>query len=74
VDLELCANEVLGIAGLLGSGRTELAGLIFGIDTPNSGSLVVGGEKVNTFSPLESLKRGIAYAPKTAKRRESSAS
>ena len=67
VDLALSANEVLGIAGLLGSGRTELAGLIFGIDTPNHGSLMVGGEKVNTFSPLESLKRGIALCPEDRK-------
>lgn len=67
VDLEISASEVLGIAGLLGSGRTELAGLIFGIDTPNSGSLIVGGEKVNTFSPLESLKRGIALCPEDRK-------
>src|SRR5262249_51490956 len=35
VDLELQANEVVGLAGLLGSGRTELANLIFGIDTPD---------------------------------------
>jgi galactofuranose transport system ATP-binding protein len=67
VDLELSANEVLGIAGLLGSGRTELAGLIFGLDPPNNGSLIVGGEKVNTFSPLESLKRGVALCPEDRK-------
>jgi monosaccharide-transporting ATPase len=67
VDLELNANEILGIAGLLGSGRTELAGLIFGLDTPDNGSLVVGGEKVNRFSPLESLKRGIALCPEDRK-------
>ena len=67
VDLELRASEVLGIAGLLGSGRTELAGLIFGIDSPDKGSLIVCGEKVNTFSPLESLKRGIALCPEDRK-------
>ena len=67
VDLELNANEVLGIAGLLGSGRTELAGLMFGIDAPDSGSLIVDGEKVNRFSPLESLKRGIALCPEDRK-------
>ncbi|MBN1920375.1 MAG: sugar ABC transporter ATP-binding protein [Anaerolineae bacterium] len=67
VDLELNANEVLGIAGLLGSGRTEMAGLIFGIDAPDSGSLIVDGEKVNKFSPLESLKRGIALCPEDRK-------
>jgi monosaccharide-transporting ATPase len=67
VDLELNANEVLGIAGLLGSGRTAMAGLIFGIDSPDNGSLIVNGEKVNKHSPLESLKRGIALSPEDRK-------
>ena len=67
VDLELSAHEVLGIAGLLGSGRTELAGLIFGIDAPNNGSLIVDGKKVSSFSPLESLKRGVALCPEDRK-------
>lgn len=67
MDLELYAHEILGIAGLLGSGRTEMAGLIFGIDTPDNGSLIVSGESVNRFSPLESLKRGIALCPEDRK-------
>jgi len=67
VDLELSTNEVLGIAGLLGSGRTELAGLIFGIEAPDNGSLIVGGERVSNFSPTESLKRGIALCPEDRK-------
>jgi simple sugar transport system ATP-binding protein len=67
LDLELNANEILGIAGLLGSGRTEMAGLIFGIDSPDKGSLIVCGEKVTRFSPLESLKRGIALCPEDRK-------
>jgi galactofuranose transport system ATP-binding protein len=67
MDLEIYAHEILGIAGLLGSGRTEMASLIFGIDSPDNGSLVVSGEKVNRFSPLESLKRGIALCPEDRK-------
>ena len=67
VDLELNMGEVVGIAGLLGSGRTEMAGLIFGIDTPDTGSLTVHGEKVNHFSPFDSLKRGIALCPEDRK-------
>src|ERR1051325_10243916 len=67
VDFELNASEILGIAGLLGSGRTEMAELIFGIDAPDTGSLTVGGEKVTRFSPLESLKRGIALCPEDRK-------
>ncbi len=67
IDLELNSGEVVGVAGLLGSGRTELAGLIFGIDAPDTGSLTVNGKKVNRFSPLESLKRGIALCPEDRK-------
>lgn len=67
VDLKLNANEILGITGLLGSGRTEMAGLIFGIDAPDHGSLTVDGEKVNNFSPFASLKRGIALCPEDRK-------
>jgi monosaccharide-transporting ATPase len=67
VDLELNTNEVVGIAGLLGSGRTELADLIFGIDTPDTGSLLVKGQQVDRFSPMESLKRGIALCPEDRK-------
>jgi simple sugar transport system ATP-binding protein len=67
IDLELNANEVIGIAGLLGSGRTELAELIFGVDTPDTGSLLVNGQKVDHFSPMESLKRGVALCPEDRK-------
>ncbi len=67
VDIELNTNEVLGIAGLLGSGRTEMANLIFGIDAPDNGSLTISGEKVNNFSPLNSLKRGVALCPEDRK-------
>ncbi len=67
VDLELNASEILGIAGLLGSGRTELASLIFGLDAPDNGSLTVCGEKVTSFSPYDSLKRGIALCPEDRK-------
>lgn len=67
IDLELNAGEVVGIAGLLGSGRTELANLIFGIDTPDTGALLVNGQKVEHFSPMHSLKRGIALCPEDRK-------
>ena len=66
-DLELGMGEVVGIAGLLGSGRTEMASLIFGIDTPDTGELTVNSERVNRFSPSESLKRGIALCPEDRK-------
>jgi simple sugar transport system ATP-binding protein len=67
IDMELFASEVVGIAGLLGSGRTELANLTFGIDAPDAGTLMVNGTQVNHFSPLDSLKIGVALCPEDRK-------
>ncbi len=67
VDLEMFVGEVVGIAGLLGSGRTELAKLIFGIDSPDTGTLLIDGSKVEHFSPLQSLKSGVALCPEDRK-------
>jgi simple sugar transport system ATP-binding protein len=66
-DLELRAGEVVGLAGLLGSGRTEIAGLLFGIDKPDSGSLLVDGTPVAHHSPLGSIGRGVALCPEDRK-------
>jgi simple sugar transport system ATP-binding protein len=66
-DLELHAGEVVGLAGLLGSGRTEIAGLLFGIDKPDKGSLVVKGRPIQDYSPLGSIKRGVALCPEDRK-------
>ncbi len=66
-DVELYANQVVGVAGLLGSGRTELANLLFGVDAPDSGTLLVNGEPVQDFSPRASLKRGVALCPEDRK-------
>ncbi len=66
-DLELHAGEVLGIAGLLGSGRTEIAHLLFGVESPDSGTLHVAGVAVNDFSPLASIARGVALCPEDRK-------
>jgi monosaccharide-transporting ATPase len=67
IDMELFASEVVGIAGLLGSGRTELANLTFGIDTPDKGTLMMNDSKVNHFSPLDSLRIGVALCPEDRK-------
>ena len=67
LDLELVASEVLGLAGLLGSGRTEVVNLLFGIDKPDSGSLTLKGKEIEKFSPLESLNNGLALCPEDRK-------
>lgn len=66
-DMELYAGEVLGLAGLLGSGRTETAQLLFGMDKPDSGTLTVNGEAVKKFSPADSITNGIAFCPEDRK-------
>jgi galactofuranose transport system ATP-binding protein len=67
MDVSLRASEVLGIAGLLGSGRTELVNLLFGVDTPDTGSLLVNSQRVRRYSPINSLKHGIALCPEDRK-------
>ena len=66
-DMELHEGEVMGFAGLLGSGRTETANILFGIDKPDSGSLNIDGKNVMDFSPLASIKRGVALCPEDRK-------
>ncbi|MBN1535381.1 MAG: sugar ABC transporter ATP-binding protein [Anaerolineales bacterium] len=67
LDLELHGGEVVGLAGLLGSGRTETAQLLFGIDKPDEGSIVIEGQPVNKYSPLNSIAHGVALCPEDRK-------
>ncbi len=66
-DLSLRAGEVVGLAGLLGSGRTEVAKLIFGAIRPDSGRLDVGGDRIGMHSPTQSLRHGMAFCPEDRK-------
>ncbi len=66
-DLDLHAGEVVGLAGLLGSGRTEIARLLFGVDKPDSGTLMFAGKVIKAFSPLASIVRGISLSPEDRK-------
>ncbi len=67
MDISLHNGEVLGLAGLVGSGRTELAGLLFGLEAPDSGKLEVDGRKINKHSPTNSIIQGIALSPEDRK-------
>jgi len=60
-DLVLCRGEVLGIAGLIGSGRTELARAVFGLDEVVSGRVRVDGVSTTGWKPPRMLKRGVGY-------------
>jgi ribose transport system ATP-binding protein len=63
VDLMLRRGEVLGLAGLMGSGRTELAQALFGIDHVDSGELLLNGEKGPLGDPGAAIDAGIALIP-----------
>jgi monosaccharide-transporting ATPase len=62
VDLAVYEGEIVGVAGLLGSGRTELARLLAGIDRPDTGDLTVDGTRRRFRGPRDALKHRIAYA------------
>jgi galactofuranose transport system ATP-binding protein len=66
-DLELNAGEIVGIAGLLGSGRTELARLLFGLDASDGGDIFVNAERVSMRSPAEAVALGLALCPEERK-------
>jgi len=67
LDLHIHSGEVLGLAGLLGSGRTELARLLFGIDRADSGGATSAGRPVVLRSPGSSLKLGFGFTPEDRK-------
>lgn len=67
VDIEIKAGEVVGLAGLLGSGRTELARILAGEDQDYSGELFINGEKVFLNSPKEAIAHRITYCPEDRK-------
>jgi rhamnose transport system ATP-binding protein len=63
VSFELRRGEIVGLAGFVGSGRTEIARAIFGIDRLDAGELFVGDRRFRPSSPRAALRRGIAYLP-----------
>lgn len=67
VDLCIAAGEIVGIAGLLGSGRTELARLAFGLDRRDGGSIAIDGTVVPLRSPAEAIGHGLAFCPEERK-------
>ena len=66
-DLDLSASEVLGLVGLLGSGRTEMAKLIFGIDSAHQGEIQVKGKKASIGSPRAAMMAGMGFCSEDRK-------
>nr|WP_230866638.1 sugar ABC transporter ATP-binding protein [Iocasia fonsfrigidae] len=67
ISFELRKGEILGIAGLVGSGRTELVRLLYGADPKDSGEIILNGNKININSPRDSISTGIGLLPEDRK-------
>lgn len=66
-DLTIKKGEVIGLTGLLGSGRSELARSLYAADKPDSGELFFKDESLKAKAPIDSIKRGMAYLPEDRK-------
>ena len=68
VDLKVGAGEIVGLAGLVGAGRTELARTIFGLEPADSGEIFLSGKAVAISEPRRAIDLGIAYLPEDRRR------
>ena len=71
ISFAIRSGEIVGLAGLVGSGRTELARSIFGADRIDSGQILVDGKPVALKHPLDAIELGIGLVPEDRKRRPS---
>jgi len=63
ISFEVRAGEIVGLAGLVGAGRTEVARALFGIDRYDAGSVTIGGRRLAPRDPMASIKAGIGFVP-----------
>ncbi len=68
VNLEVRAGEILGLAGLVGAGRTELARVLFGLTPADAGTISLDGKTVTITSPRQAIALGLAYVPEDRRR------
>jgi rhamnose transport system ATP-binding protein len=68
VSLTLCRGEVLGMAGLVGSGRTQFAETLFGLSPADGGTISLQGQQVHITSPSHAVELGLAYVPEDRRR------
>lgn len=68
ISFKLYPGEILGLAGLMGSGRTELVRAIFGLDKKDNGKIKIEGNEVTIKNPQDAMKNGIAFIPEDRRR------
>jgi ABC-type sugar transport system ATPase subunit len=67
VSLQVHSGEIVGLAGLVGAGRTELVRAIFGLSPRRKGEIWIDGEQANIESPIDAMRHGIAHVPESRK-------
>ncbi len=68
INFDVCSGEVLGISGIVGAGRTELARALFGADAIDDGSITLKGEPLHIRTPRDAIQSGIAYLTEDRKK------
>jgi len=68
IDLEVRAGEIVGLAGLVGAGRTELARILFGLTPADAGEITLSGQPARLGDPHQAIAHGIAYVPEDRRR------
>ena len=63
ISFDLRAGEIVGMAGLIGSGRSEVARAIFGADPVDAGSIELDGRRLRKHHPRDSIRAGLAMLP-----------
>ena len=67
LNFQVRAGEIVGVAGLVGAGRTEMLQVLFGINPPVSGSIILNGQPLTIDSPIDAIKGGLALVPEDRK-------
>jgi len=68
INFDLYEGEIIGFAGLIGAGRTEMVRTLFGVDKKDDGEIIIRGKQVNIHSPKSAIQAGIACAPEDRKK------
>jgi ABC-type sugar transport system ATPase subunit len=68
INFEVRRGEIVGLAGLVGAGRTEVAGAIFGVNKKTAGRVILAGEELSIASPADAIRHGIALLTEDRKR------
>src|SRR5262249_25440811 len=67
VSFNVRSGEIVGLAGLVGSGRTDLVRCIFGIDARDSGEIFINGQRIDIQSPRDAIRAGMGFVPEDRK-------